>query len=117
MMTKPISKSRMIVKAFERSDIKTAESLLNEGVDPNTSNSLGQTLLHMTAALHQSTKFANLLFEHDADPFRTDALGRSAAEVARAHDHTRVMYVIRRRMEELREEHSENLRNMLRTGN
>ncbi len=58
---------QMLVKASRLGDLKTAETLLSSGIDPNLSNQYGRTPLYY-AALFNRNDVAALLLAHDADP-------------------------------------------------
>ena len=63
----PNSVMQMLTKASRQGDLKTAETLLSSGVDPNFTNQYGRTPLYY-AALFNRTDVAALLLNHHADP-------------------------------------------------
>jgi ankyrin repeat protein len=77
--TDPDSAVQMLMKASGLGDLKTAETLLSAGVNPNAPNQQGQTPL-CYAVLFDHTDVADLLLAHNADPNGRASSGTSDNE-------------------------------------
>ncbi|MFQ4142637.1 ankyrin repeat domain-containing protein [Chlorogloeopsis sp. ULAP02] len=66
------SRARLI-EAVENDDIEAAESLLQQGADPNTRNPENGLTVLMTAACHGNVEMVKLLLDAGADVLTTDS--------------------------------------------
>lgn len=64
------------MKACEHGDAMIVEDFLKAGMNPNTSNDYGDTVLHI-AVNHNHEKVVELLLEAGADPNKQDSYGNT----------------------------------------
>lgn len=69
-------------KLAKRGDNEVLKALLSSGIDVDTTNNDGETLL-MLAVENENPETVELLLENGADPNREDPDGRTALEIAR----------------------------------
>ncbi len=82
-----------ILKAAEAGDARTVATFLNKGLDPNTTDSRGNTLL-MIAAVNGHAELAKLLVERKADLTRRSPVGDSALMLACIKGHLAVVKLL-----------------------
>jgi ankyrin repeat protein len=75
--------AQTLIKRGDESALRTA---LEGGLDPNSINQNGWTLL-MLAAVEGNAAIGKLLLEHNADPARTNNKQQTAASLATDRNH------------------------------
>ena len=75
---------------------KGMKTLLEEGADPNTKNSSGETTLSLAVRGHGagSVECVKLLVEHGADPYIQDEHNRDAMWHAKRNDNTKIIKIL-----------------------
>jgi ankyrin repeat protein len=113
MKTKEELMVEMLFEAIEKNNREDAKGLIAMGVDVNTKNDNGITLLHGAAMLNRLT-IADMLIEAGADANATDNTGRTPLKCA-LNESTQMKTMLEKAMIGLKEYQEEKIKNQIRS--